>query len=273
VWSTRHPGNDTVTMVHRLVEWTSRDDVLLQGQLLLPVGTGPFPLYVDVHGGPVDVARATWLTRTRLLALLVAHGVAVFRPNPRGSMGRGEAFKDLVVGDLGGWDVDDVLCGVDAVVETYPIDTAQLAIGGASYGGYLTYVICTRDRRFAAAVAVAPVSDYLAAHYTCNIPEYLDTFLADSRDDPTGRYRSRSPIHDVAKVRTPMLTVVGMQDQCSPPSQGHMFHRGLVLRTQTPSRLVSYPLEGHGIRRPAASVDVHERVLDWLTRHGLEIPT
>ncbi len=75
----------------------------------------PPPLIVNVHGGPTGVWADDWDNyRSQMLA---AAGFAVLRPNVRGSLGRGVAFADAVVGDMGGKDLQDILYGVDYLVE------------------------------------------------------------------------------------------------------------------------------------------------------------
>jgi dipeptidyl aminopeptidase/acylaminoacyl peptidase len=249
------------------LRWTAPDGRAVSGRLTVPSGDGPFPLVVEVHGGPVWCTRNTWLQRHGLIPFLVSQGYAVLQPNPRGSSGWGHEFRELVLGDMGGDDVADVLSGIDQAVRQGTADPARIAVIGGSYGGYMTYVLTSRDPRFAAAVAVCPVSDYYAAEYTCNIPEFISRFLDDEPENATGRYRTRSPIHDAAQVRTPTLHVVGRQDRCAPPTQGEFFHRALLAHGSVPSTYVEYPEEGHGIRTPPAMLDFRARVLDWFDHY------
>ena len=78
-------------------------------------------MITEVHGGPVWCFRNVWLGRNRLLPSRCSLA-AVFWPNPRGSNGWGQEFVELVYGDMAGDDVHDILTGVDAVVDRYPID-------------------------------------------------------------------------------------------------------------------------------------------------------
>ncbi|MEN3273361.1 MAG: hypothetical protein V7636_2122, partial [Actinomycetota bacterium] len=244
-------------------EWIAPDGRTIEGWLALPKGDGPFPLITEVHGGPVWCFRNIWLGRNRLLPLALARGYAVFWPNPRGSNGWGQEFVELVYGDMAGDDVQDILTGVDAVVDRFPIDATRLAVTGGSYGGYMTYVLITRDDRFRAAVALCPISDYYSTHWSCNIPEFCRRFLADEPENATGRYWTRSPIHDSAKCTTPTLHIVGALDRCAPTTQGEFFHRALVEHANAPSVLVNYPEEGHGVQTYPAVLDFLTRVVSW----------
>jgi dipeptidyl aminopeptidase/acylaminoacyl peptidase len=264
--SIEHGGADAVRAVvasFEAVEWTAPDGRTIEGWLALPKGDGPFPLITEVHGGPVWCFRNIWLGRNRLLPLALSRGYAVFWPNPRGSNGWGQEFVELVYGDMAGDDVQDILTGVDAVVDRFPIDATRLAVTGGSYGGYMTYVLITRDDRFRAAVALCPISDYYSTHWSCNIPEFCRRFLADEPENATGRYWTRSPIHDSAKCTTPTLHIVGALDRCAPTTQGEFFHRALVEHANVPSVLVNYPEEGHGVQTYPAVLDFLTRVVSW----------
>ena len=116
--STANDGTDVVRSsmsVRERVAWTAPDGLEIEGLLATPPGPGPHPLIVHVHGGPVWAYQDAW-PRWGLVPLLVARGYAVFEPNPRGSTGHGQKFAEMVVGDMGGDDVLDLLAGIDHVV-------------------------------------------------------------------------------------------------------------------------------------------------------------
>src|SRR5438094_715314 len=77
---------------------------------------GKLPLVTIVHGGPASAAVPSY-SGPGLATSLLAHGYAVFRPNPRGSYGQGERFAVGNVRDFGHGDLRDVLAGIDAVVK------------------------------------------------------------------------------------------------------------------------------------------------------------
>ena len=126
------------TTVVEPLSWNGRDGMRIEGWLVKPAGRGPFPLVMDIHGGPVWSARNRWHGRLRGAQILADHGIASFYPNPRGSSGRGARFARLVKGDMGGEDAHDCLAGVDALVLNGIADPAKLGVTGISYGGYLS---------------------------------------------------------------------------------------------------------------------------------------
>jgi dipeptidyl aminopeptidase/acylaminoacyl peptidase len=247
------------------VTWTGRDDLELHGYLLRPHGDGPFPLVMFVHGGPVTAFRDTWSVRYPFPPLFVEAGYAVFLPNPRGSTGRGQAFARLVRGDMGGEDSYDLIRGVEHLVARGIADPARLGVCGRSYGGFMSAWLPTLTSMFAAAMPMAPTTDWVSQHLTSNIPEFDEIFLRSRYDDGQGLHWARSPVFRASLSRTPSLNVAGGQDRCTPAGQALEFHRALAA-AGVESELLVYPNEGHHVRNPEALIDLCGRLLAWLAR-------
>jgi dipeptidyl aminopeptidase/acylaminoacyl peptidase len=259
-------ATDAIESVERLT-WSAADGLEIQGWLLRPRGPPPFPLVIDVHGGPVGHWRPAFLIRRMLhVLILLRHGYAVFLPNPRGSSGRGQEFAHRVLGDLGGADALDVLSGLDNLIERGVADAARIGITGVSYGGFMTAWLITQSDRFAAAVAVSPHTNQVTAHLLSNIPQFMARLLGDDFSNPNGRYFERSPVLHVGKALTPTLNICGALDRCTPPEEAVQFHNAL-LESGTQSVLVTYPREGHGIRRLPAALDCAARLAAWFMEH------
>jgi dipeptidyl aminopeptidase/acylaminoacyl peptidase len=248
------------------ITWTAPDGLTIDGWLMKPNAKAPHPLILEIHGGPVWYFRPRYIGRSLYLQALLAQGYAVFQVNPRGSSGRGQEFARRVFGDMGGADTHDYLSGIDALVERGIADPERLGVTGGSYGGFMTSWLITQDERFAAAVPVAPVTDWVSEHLTCHIPYFCKIFLDDDIDNPTGKYFSRSPIHFVNRVKTPTLSVCGALDKNTPAVQALEFHHALQLQG-VQSILLTYPLEGHGVRTMPASFDYIARLVTWFDAH------
>ena len=246
--------------------WTAPDGLEIQGWLLTPSGPGPHPVIMQVHGGPVAYYRPVYIGRSALPQMALAAGYAVFQPNPRGSSGRGQDFARMVFGDMGGGDTYDYLSGLDALQDAGIIDPARIGVTGGSYGGYISAWLITQDQRFAASVPVAPVTNWVSEHLTCNVPTFAETFLEDKLSNPTGKYFTRSPIHYVDRVKTPTLNICGALDKITPPGQALEFHRALQ-GVGIESALVTYPHEGHGVRAMPTVFDYVARVMAWFHMH------
>ncbi len=247
------------------IRWTAPDGLEIEGLLALPDGPGPHPLIVDVHGGPVWAYRNMW-AMSQMTPLLVSRGYAVLHPNPRGSSGRGQEFAERVYGDMGGADTQDILAGVDSLVERGVVDTHRVGVTGGSYGGYMSSWIITQTDRFAASVPFSPVTDWVSQHYTSNIGYFDQIFLQDDPANAEGRYSTRSPITYAGRVRTPTLQTAGKLDRCTPAGQAEEFHRAL-LEHGVASELALYPEEGHGVAHFPAVIDFCARVVGWFERH------
>jgi dipeptidyl aminopeptidase/acylaminoacyl peptidase len=268
VASLAHAGSEYMLRVGGVMEevsWTAPDGLRVEGLLARPATPGPYPLVIDVHGGPVWSYRNCWSLYQDLTRLLVSRGYAVLNPNPRGSMGRGQAFAEMVYGDMGGTDTDDYLSGIDALIERGIADPARIGTMGVSYGGFMSSWLITRTDRFAAAISMSPCNEWRSMHYTTYFPDFDRLFLQDEPLRVGGQYDARSPLLYAQRVHTPTLHTSGGLDEATPASQALMFHRAL-LEHGVESVLVIYPEEGHNVHRFPAIVDRAARVATWLER-------
>lgn len=262
------PGTDALLQSvgeTRSVTWTAPDGWVVQGLLDLPAGTAPYPLVVHPHGGPVGAYQDGWLGRDVHTSTLLARGYAVLRPNPRGSAGRGAAFAEAVLGDLGGADVDDILSGIDRLVDDGLVDPDRLALVGQSYAGFLAcWIPCLTDR-FRASVARSPCTEWVSFHLTTNIAEFDELFLGGDVWDPASQYRTRSPLAHHDRVTTPILLTAGIRDLATPANQAEQMYAALAQRG-VESALAVYPEEGHGVQDPSALADQCARMVTWFGR-------
>jgi dipeptidyl aminopeptidase/acylaminoacyl peptidase len=248
------------------VLWNARDGREMQGWIVKPAGPGPFPLVMDIHGGPVWTCRNRWQGRLRGTQMLTEHGCAVFYPNPRGSSGRGLEFARLVAGDMGGEDTYDYLTGIDELVATGVADPKRLGVTGISYGGFMSAWLITQDTRFAAAAPISCVSNWYSQHRTSQVSYFDEMFLKGSASEAGGLFFKRSPALHAKSVRTPTLQLTGALDQNTPPTQALEFHRSL-LECGVKSVLVTYPTAGHGIRGFPEVIDATTRYVSWFLEH------
>jgi dipeptidyl aminopeptidase/acylaminoacyl peptidase len=250
----------------RALAWQASDGLEIWGWLLTPPGSGPHPLVLHIHGGPVWYFRQRYLGRDHLHQALLSAGYAVLDVNPRGSSGRGQEFARQVFGDMGGADSLDHLAGLDRLVADGVADPRRLGVTGGSYGGFMSAWLITQDPRFAAAVVLAPITNWVSEQLTAHIDRYCEIALAGDISNPLSQHFTRSPIHHAAKVRTPTLNICGALDKTTPPGQALEFHHAL-LKQGTVSRLLTYPQEGHGIRKMPAAFDYIARLVDWFDKY------
>jgi dipeptidyl aminopeptidase/acylaminoacyl peptidase len=255
-----------------IVRWPARDGLFeIEGLLIHPVagadGSGtPAPTIVVAHGGPESHFKNGWLTGySRPGQMAAGRGYAVFYPNYRGSTGRGVAFAKADQGDAVGKEFEDVLAGVDRLIERGIADPDRIGITGGSYGGYFTAWGATRySDRFAAGVMFVGISDQLSKTGTSDIPKEMELvhWLTNPYENPQ-LFLERSPIMYVKGAHTPLLILHGKEDPRVNPGQSRELYRALKMMTDTPVRLVLYPGEGHGNRRAASRYDYSLRMLRW----------
>ncbi len=146
--------------------WKADDGTMVEGMLMYPPGkfeAKNLPMFVFIHGGPADADgnhfEADWYVWDRLAA---TQGWLVFEPNYRGSTGYGDKFLMQIVPEIVSRPGKDILEGVDALVKDGIADPDRLAVGGYSYGGYMTNWLITQSTRWKAAVTGAGAVEHVA---------------------------------------------------------------------------------------------------------------
>ncbi len=252
-----------------ILHWTSRDGQRIQGLLIRPVGDhgeGPWPMIVDVHGGPASMHAnryAMGMGRLGWLQYAASRGMAVFMPNPRGSTGWGIEFTEANLNDLGGMDWEDVLTGIDHCIEIGAAEEGRLGITGWSYGGFLTGWALTRSDRFSACAIGAAAPYRRAWHGFSGIKNWVGTYLGYPDPwDPDGDYRHYSFISHIKNARMPTLILHGDRDADVPIEQAHILYRALK-EHGVEAEFVYYPGGGHGITQRDQVMDIGRRVTSW----------
>ena len=252
----------------RTIRWRSPDDGMeIEGVLMTPRGVdGPLPLIVCVHGGPTWNWGAFFSDSEPNAVLLASAGYACLQPNPRGSVGRGHAFAQGVIGDGGGIDYRDIMAGVDHCIAEGIADPDRLGIAGLSYGGYMAGWAVGQTDRFRASVAMSVVSNYVSFHLTSEVWWYDHAILEGEWDDPASQYVERSPVTHAHRCTTPTLILQGAEDRCTPPGQGVELYNAIA-EAGAETELVVYPREGHVPLERAHALDAIQRTQDWFDRH------
>ncbi|HEV3469582.1 MAG TPA: S9 family peptidase [Pyrinomonadaceae bacterium] len=254
-----------------VVRWKSADGREVEGLLTYPVNyqTGArVPLILNVHGGPAGVFQQTFIAARGAypIAAFAARGYAVLRPNPRGSSGYGTEFRRANIKDWGFGDYQDLMAGVDKVVEMGVADPGRLGVMGWSYGGYMTSWIITQTKRFKAASAGAPVTNLMSFTGTADIPAFIPDYFGGQPWEVIDIYRKHSPMFNVRGVTTPTLIQHGEADDRVPVSQGYELYN--ALRAQgVPARMLVLPRQPHGPNEPKMILKVMQTNLEWFERH------
>ena len=261
----------------RVLTWNSPDGTPVEGLLTLPVGYeegSRYPLILNVHGGPAGVYSETFTGAPSIYMLqyFAQEGFAVLRPNPRGSSGYGKEFRYANFKDWGFGDMDDLMAGVELVIEQGVAEADRLYIMGWSYGGYMTSFAVTRTDRFVAASMGAGLPNLISMVTTTDIQDYLAGHMGGDFWEDYEVYEAHSAIYRIAEVTTPTQVIHGAQDLRVPFTQGQEFYRALD-RRGVPTEFIVYPRTPHGPREPKFLMDVSERILTWFRAHTPEEET
>ena len=238
----------------------SPDGTEVHGFVAKPLGAAsPPPAVLFLHGGPQSQFDAGFNIMWQLLA---GHGLSVIAPNPRGGTGRGEAYARALYADWGGPAVPDALAAVDDAVAKGLADPKRLVIGGWSYGGMLTNYVIASDQRFRAAVSGASIANIFAGYGTDQYILDYETELGTPWTKPEVWLRNSYPFFHNDRIKTPTLFMVGQQDVNVPTLASEQMYQALKSRG-IDTRLVIYPGERHGFKRPSFLKDRMERWLGW----------
>lgn len=252
-----------------LVTWTGPDGEEIEGLLTYPVGYDGerVPLVLHVHGGPA-AAHSRSFTGGGALSpqVLGQRGYATLRPNPRGSNGYGQDFREAVLENWGPGPFRDLMAGVDTAVEMGVAHPDSLVIMGGSYGGYMTAWLVTQTDRFQAASMGAGVSNLISMTGTTDIPRWQAGQMGGEFWNRQETYEVNSPIYHVKSASTPTQILHGAEDERTPPSQGREFYRALK-RQGVPTEFALYPRMGHGPTEPKYAKDFVRRMMDWFDEH------
>ena len=243
------------------VSFHSSDGVDIQGWLGLPQGSGPFPTILSVHGGPhlsieevYDPEAQAWLD----------HGYAYLAVNFRGSTTFGREFKEKIWGDLGHWEIEDMVAARHWLVEAGIAQPDAILVTGASYGGYLTLMaLGKRPELWAGGMALVASADLTSEFYdgTDWSRGFLAAMMGGTPEEKPELYAFSSPITYIEQVTAPLLVIQGRNDLRCPPRQMEQYAEKI--------QSLGKPFEiewfdaGHGGLETEQLIAFQERLLDF----------
>ena len=254
----------------REVTWkNSKDGLLRRGVLITPPNYKPgdlYPTIINTHPGDtawwIGFHSSRWWDWGQLLA---SNGYVVFLPNTRGVTGEGGEMH-ATIDRWGELAFQDLIDGVDYLIDQRIADPNRLGIGGWSNGGFMTEYAITRTTRFKAAVAEAGHSDFFSLYGTSYLRDGLRRTSQHSPYVDRRWHDEHSPITLIKNCRTPALLLHGQLDSGVPAGQAYEFYTGLR-DAGVESELVIYPREGHSIQEYSHRVDLQKRMLAWFDKH------
>ena len=247
---------------------SSYDQHKIQGWLVTPPHFDPskkYPFILEIHGGPFLSYGAEFSAEIQEYA---AAGYVVLYCNPRGSTSYGIDFGNEIHHNYPSHDYDDLMSGVDAVLEKGFIDKDNLFVTGGSGGGVLTAWIVGKTDRFRAAVVAKPVINwYSFVLYSDNIAFFSKYWFAKKPWEDPESYLKRSPLSYVGNVTTPTMVLGGEEDYRTPLAEAEQFYGALKLQN-VPTAMVRIPGASHGIAaKPSNLVAKMAAILSWFDKY------
>lgn len=225
-----------------------------------------YPALVYCQGGPQSNLSQFFSYRWNL-SLMAAQGYVVVAPCRRGMPGSGQAWNDAITGKWGDA-MKDYLSATDALAREPFVDATRLGAVGASFGGYAVYWLAgNHQKRFKTFISHCglfnlesfygtteevwfPHHDFEGAYWQTPIPKM---------------YQTDSPHRYVQNWDTPILVMHNELDFRVPFSEGMQAFQAAQLRG-IPSRMVSFPDEGHWMSKPQNSLLWQREFFGWLER-------
>lgn len=248
----------------------SPDGTQVHGFAIKPVDYQPgrrYPAVLHLHGGPCMAFLDIYYHDVQVWANC---GYFVFYCNPRGSDGRGKAYADLC-GKYGTVDYEDVMGFLDHALSVYPAaDPGRLGVVGGSYGGFMTSWIVSHTDRFACAVSLRPVSNWVTLEYLSDIGRHfvlreIGTNTAENAEE----LWLRSPMRYAYDIKTPTLFIHADHDFCCHMVESVAMYTAL-LNAGTETELCIIKGESHSLSRggrPRQRILRMEKILAWLDAH------
>ncbi|CAF3846872.1 unnamed protein product [Rotaria sp. Silwood1] len=257
----------------KVYNWINEDDHrVIEGILHYPpekFESKNLSLLVLIHGGPYWASlNVLHLDGYDWASLAASEGWLVLEPNYRGSTGYGDQFLNEIRYRPLSLPGKDILFGVNQLIKDGIVNPQRLAVGGYSYGGFLTNWLITQTKRFNAALSGSGIVDHTSGWGMMDLPVLLSYLLGGFPWEVPHIYQNEAPIYHLDKIRTPTHIITGEDDIRVPASQSYILERGLHY-LGIPVKLITFPKAGHSLNNNPwyGKIKVREE-LKWLQKYG-----
>lgn len=268
----KHPFPALKDVEKQIIRYKRPDGVELNGSLYLPVGykktDGPLPVLMWAYpqefksraaAGQLSDSPFRFIRISPYSTLLwLTQGYAVFDNPTMPIVGEGQQEpNDTYIEQL----VADAQAAVDKLVEMGIADRKRVAIGGHSYGAFMTANLLAHSRLFAAGIARSGAYNRTLTPFGFQAEERLLWQAPDT-------YIKMSPFMFADKVKDPLLLIHGQADDNSGtfPIQSERFYHALKGNGAT-ARLVLLPNEAHGYAARESVMHLLWETYNWLERY------
>jgi dipeptidyl aminopeptidase/acylaminoacyl peptidase len=232
------------------IKWKSTDGAMVEGVLVKPVGYEPgkrYPLIVQIHGGPAGASLLNFQGNYGDYSNVFAGaGYFCLLPNYRGSTNYGEKFKMQISGEYFPLGYDDIMTGVDHLIELGMVDKDKMGVMGWSAGGHWSDWILTHTDRFKAISSGAGAVNWISMYAQSDIQRNREYYFNGPPYDNFEHYWNISPLKYIKNAKTPTLIHVVSGDPRVPRPQSEELHMALK-KLGVPTEFVVYAGNTHGI--------------------------
>ena len=267
-----HPAPQLSDVRKEIIQYRRADGTGLNGTLYLPPGycdgEGPLPLLIwayprefrnadaagQVTGSPHRFNRVTWTSPlpwlTQGYAVLDGPSMPIVETD-------GAEANDTYVTQL----VSSARAAVEEVVRRGVADRNRIAIGGHSYGGFMTANLLAHSDLFKAGIARSGAYNRTLTPFGFQSEERTLWQAPDV-------YAAMSAFMHADRIKAPLLLIHGQADNNSGtfPMQSERLYNALKGHGAT-TRLVMLPHESHGYSARESVMHVFWEMTEWLARH------
>jgi dipeptidyl aminopeptidase/acylaminoacyl peptidase len=254
-----------------IVKWKAYDGQQLEGILYKPAdydATKKYPLILyyyelnsdNVHNYQGPRPSASTINPTEYASA----GYFVFIPDIRYEIGHPAKSA-----------YNCIMSATDYLIKHFPIDSIRMGLQGQSWGGYQTAQLVTMTKRYAAAMAGAPVGNMISAYGGIRWGSGLNRqFQYESTQSRIGKtiwdaqalYIENSPLFHLPNVTTPLLIMANDRDGAVPWYQGLELYNGMR-RLGKPCWMLNYNDDDHNLTKLPYKFDLSIRMRQFFDHY------
>ena len=168
-----------------------------------------------------------------------------------------------------------IMSATDYLIKHFPIDSMHMGLQGQSWGGYQTAQLVTMTKRYAAAMAGAPVGNMISAYGGIRWGSGLNRqFQYESTQSRIGKtiwdapelYIENSPLFHLPNVTTPLLIMANDRDGAVPWYQGLELYNGMR-RLGKPCWMLNYNDDDHNLTKLPYKMDLSIRMRQFFDHY------
>ena len=257
-----------------VISWKSSDNLEIEGVLSTPADFDlhkKYPLLVLIHGGPTWASfpiHSGCFNEKYPVEQFIEKGFIVLEPNYRGSSGYGNEFLKANYRNLGIGDYQDVISGVDALIDKGIADKDRVGIMGWSQGGFISAFCSIYSDRFKATSVGGAITNWRNHYVITDIPYFITMYLGDTPWNDPEIYARTSPMNYIKSAATPTLIQHGEIDARVPTPNAYELYQGLK-DMEVDTELILFKGMAYSPDQPGMNVAIMKQNLMWFSHYIL----